>query len=80
MLLSDTASARQPSASVRTAAATTAELTTNVNILPGWPAGSPDPNHAKNLWAILESRVEELGPGPKGELINMKLDKISKHE
>jgi hypothetical protein len=32
-----------------------------VNALPGWPAGSQDPNPVESLWAMLKRRLEELG-------------------
>jgi hypothetical protein len=47
------------------------DLTMPVNVLPGWPAGSPGLKPVENLWPIQKTRVEELGPETKEELIDV---------
>jgi transposase len=61
MLLSYPASAKD-GASVHTTAAVIAYLMTTVNLRPGWPTGSPDPNPSENLWAIRKRLVEAVAP------------------
>jgi hypothetical protein len=36
-----------------------------VNVLPGWPAGSQDPNPVESLWVVLKRCLEELGHKPR---------------
>ena len=38
------------------------------NVLPNWPANSPDMNPIENLWAIMKDHVEELEPANISDL------------